>query len=410
MAVTSVAPMDCSNHGGFASCSSDPDCEMLCISYQVNGQIRNFCYPHAMNPEQGICAPNRYITRFQYQPDTDEYCLQVKECGASEWTTIECAPSEAFNPADVRVPYIGRDGEPTSVPLVANPRVVRVRPNMNNDSGTSSLSPDYVIGPSLYHPSDALRIINDDLVGSEVVILQQGVELDRRVNSPGTFTDIAYGRNGAANSGEMLGFPPLVPAQVPDGGGESIIHCYVDEVYDARLDKTVFEYKCYTCGQQGMVYSTVIEEGYTFGVTFIRNIPATATFKYVLNKVTRPIFDMCQAYGSRLAQSNPSSQDTTLQSDRAAIMNETASPVKAFPNPFTTSLQVDYTLESDDVVSIQVFDLLGNEVMEVKANEAQTAGFHTLLITGADWPQGIYLVKMQFKNHPLVTKRVYKTK
>ncbi|MEM9681524.1 MAG: T9SS type A sorting domain-containing protein, partial [Bacteroidota bacterium] len=405
MGVTSVEPMDCSNFGNYFSCNGDPDCEMFCVSYELRGETRNFCYPHSTNSNDPICTPNRFVTRFQYQFDTDEYCLQIKECGTNEWTTIECAPSTEFDPENVLAPfaptiYNEEDGNYPTLPLSNNPRAVRHNPIVNNDGGTNSLKPDYVIGPDLYQPSDALQVIKNGQVGTDVVILQNDQELDRRRYNPGSLPNIEYGGYPPIPEG-WFGIPTLTPTNISDGDEEAIIHCDVIKGYVGSENTFRATQICYTCGQEGMVLTLASRELLELGITFTPD-PA----QYIALKIA-DLNTKCDQYNRRFVQNSISAQNSQALE---TIEVEAASPVKAFPNPFTPSYQVDYTLESDDVVSIHIFDLLGNEVMEVKANEAQTAGFHTLLITGADWPQGIYLVKMQFKNHPFVTKRVYKTK
>ncbi|MBK8554722.1 MAG: T9SS type A sorting domain-containing protein [Lewinellaceae bacterium] len=66
------------------------------------------------------------------------------------------------------------------------------------------------------------------------------------------------------------------------------------------------------------------------------------------------------------------------------------------PNPFTQQIQVDYTLEEDGHVAIQVANATGQVVKVWAPNELLPSGSHTQTIETNELPPGIYF--LQFKS------------
>jgi photosystem II stability/assembly factor-like uncharacterized protein len=64
-----------------------------------------------------------------------------------------------------------------------------------------------------------------------------------------------------------------------------------------------------------------------------------------------------------------------------------------YPNPFTTSTTINYTLPKRDMVTITVFDILGRKTQTL-ANEVMEAGPHRVVFNGEDLPLGMYTVRI----------------
>ncbi|TAL58776.1 MAG: T9SS type A sorting domain-containing protein [Bacteroidetes bacterium] len=67
-----------------------------------------------------------------------------------------------------------------------------------------------------------------------------------------------------------------------------------------------------------------------------------------------------------------------------------------YPNPFTDDFSVTYTLHQDEKISVRLFDILGQEVIQlVAADQPQNAGAHELKVNSADYELsgGIYFLK-----------------
>ncbi len=75
-----------------------------------------------------------------------------------------------------------------------------------------------------------------------------------------------------------------------------------------------------------------------------------------------------------------------------------------FPNPFNPETEIRYSLKSNGMVRLSVFDVLGREIA-VLANGVQKAGFHSALFNGAELSSGIYFYRLQ-STAGVLTKRM----
>lgn len=79
--------------------------------------------------------------------------------------------------------------------------------------------------------------------------------------------------------------------------------------------------------------------------------------------------------------------------------------LNAYPNPFNESTTVSYTLNKSQNITIRVYDLLGNVVLDV-LNDNQAQGDHTLVINRGSLQSGIYLLKLTGDNGLEVNKKM----
>lgn len=84
--------------------------------------------------------------------------------------------------------------------------------------------------------------------------------------------------------------------------------------------------------------------------------------------------------------------------------------LKVYPNPFTESTNISYTLDNTAKVQIRVFDMLGRTVAEFDKG-AQAAGTHTTLLDGDRFLSGsaAYLVRIQIDDK-VITKQIIRAK
>ena len=64
-----------------------------------------------------------------------------------------------------------------------------------------------------------------------------------------------------------------------------------------------------------------------------------------------------------------------------------------FPNPFNSSTTIHYQLPKDNLVSLKVYDVLGNEVKTL-LSENKRAGYYTITFSVNDLSSGIYFYKL----------------
>ena len=79
-----------------------------------------------------------------------------------------------------------------------------------------------------------------------------------------------------------------------------------------------------------------------------------------------------------------------------------------YPNPFNPSTTIDFSIPKSSNVSLKIYDVLGNEVMNVM-NEFKPAGNYSVNVNAMNLTSGIYFYKFvagQFTN----TKKMIITK
>ncbi|MCH7974683.1 MAG: T9SS type A sorting domain-containing protein, partial [Bacteroidetes bacterium] len=68
--------------------------------------------------------------------------------------------------------------------------------------------------------------------------------------------------------------------------------------------------------------------------------------------------------------------------------------IQNFPNPFNPSTTIYYGLPEESAVKINIYGVLGNEVM-VYSEDKQEAGYHRVEFDASGLPSGIYFYRMQ---------------
>ncbi|MDD5360507.1 MAG: T9SS type A sorting domain-containing protein [Ignavibacteria bacterium] len=76
-----------------------------------------------------------------------------------------------------------------------------------------------------------------------------------------------------------------------------------------------------------------------------------------------------------------------------------------YPNPFNPTTQIKYSIKTNGLVTLKVYDLLGKEVTTL-VNEVKTAGSHTVDFNGANLPSGTYIYRMESNGFTDVKKMI----
>lgn len=77
--------------------------------------------------------------------------------------------------------------------------------------------------------------------------------------------------------------------------------------------------------------------------------------------------------------------------------------IDVYPNPFNDRTAMVYTLSTPDRVRIGLYDISG-KLVSMLAEEYQSAGRHTMSISGSSLPDGIYFIRMMNRNQTLCQK------
>jgi len=79
--------------------------------------------------------------------------------------------------------------------------------------------------------------------------------------------------------------------------------------------------------------------------------------------------------------------------------------VKNYPNPFSSTTNVEYTLETASEVSLEVYDLTGAVIFTTQAGQ-QIPGTHTIQIDGSGMAEGIYYYTLNVQGGSVTKKMV----
>lgn len=79
-------------------------------------------------------------------------------------------------------------------------------------------------------------------------------------------------------------------------------------------------------------------------------------------------------------------------SDRELTSDPIETSVDIYPNPFNPITTVRFTLQTDQNVSIEVYNIMGQLIQEL-TNSTYTAGTHTISFNGSNLSTGIYFIK-----------------
>ena len=76
-----------------------------------------------------------------------------------------------------------------------------------------------------------------------------------------------------------------------------------------------------------------------------------------------------------------------------------------FPNPFNPSTTIDYALNQSGIVTLKVYNLLGQEVRTL-VNGFQNAGSYHATFTAQGLSSGIYFYRLQSENNIQTRKMI----
>ena len=99
----------------------------------------------------------------------------------------------------------------------------------------------------------------------------------------------------------------------------------------------------------------------------------------------------------------------SLRVPRALKFNSVLSSLTVSPNPFNHIAIMEFDLLEDEVVTVSIFDLVGNQISNLIKAKYYQAGKHQLPIDGTNLPAGIYYCTIQAGDH-IETQKMVLTK
>lgn len=78
--------------------------------------------------------------------------------------------------------------------------------------------------------------------------------------------------------------------------------------------------------------------------------------------------------------------------------------IGSYPNPFSATTNVSYTLKEAGAVNISVYDILGNNVAVIENNASKAPGSYETVYDGSALSEGIYFLKLTLNGRSSTTK------
>ena len=85
---------------------------------------------------------------------------------------------------------------------------------------------------------------------------------------------------------------------------------------------------------------------------------------------------------------------TVVEIDVSKVTPSDFEITSAYPNPFNSSLKVNYGLAKAGEVSLNVYDIAGRLVVQM-VNGWMDAGNHSAILDGSELPSGVYLLRLK---------------
>jgi hypothetical protein len=76
-----------------------------------------------------------------------------------------------------------------------------------------------------------------------------------------------------------------------------------------------------------------------------------------------------------------------------------------YPNPFNPSTTISWYLPESDLVTLKIYDILGNEIITL-FNEQQEAGLHKINFNASTLSSGMYFYSLQSGNQIFTNKMI----
>ncbi len=99
-------------------------------------------------------------------------------------------------------------------------------------------------------------------------------------------------------------------------------------------------------------------------------------------------------------------EDTTLtdiKDEPIGLKSQSFKLHQNYPNPFNPQTTISFTTEKEGIVTLRIYDILGNLVQEVM-NQHKNAGHHSVVVNADGFSSGVYLYELTSNGGKIVKK------
>ena len=93
----------------------------------------------------------------------------------------------------------------------------------------------------------------------------------------------------------------------------------------------------------------------------------------------------------------------TSVDEKQSTIPESFSLSQNYPNPFNPTTKIEYSINSPGLVTLKVYNMLGQEVSKL-VNKEQDSGSHTVVFDASKLATGVYLYRLSSGNNSMVKK------
>ena len=101
--------------------------------------------------------------------------------------------------------------------------------------------------------------------------------------------------------------------------------------------------------------------------------------------------------------------DTRIAGLQHGVKSQNDMRFSLYPNPVNDLLNLEYSLDYDQKVSVSIHDLQGKMIMHILSQQEVSQGLNKVNVDVSGLNEGVYIVRLEFSNEPSKTVRIIKT-
>ena len=80
--------------------------------------------------------------------------------------------------------------------------------------------------------------------------------------------------------------------------------------------------------------------------------------------------------------------------------------MEPYPNPFNPSTTIEYSLNNESLISVEIIDMQGRLIDKVVNNSIKDRGIHSIVWNAQNYSSGVYFIRMIVNNKESGIKKI----